>query len=42
MLYVRDRHLPRVADYTPRRVDDQQPDPVCYAVDANTELARAR
>lgn len=33
-LYARDRCLPRLAEYTPDRIEDERPDLVYYAVDA--------
>jgi len=39
-LYVRDHRLPRVADYAPERLDDERPDLVAYAVEANADPAR--
>jgi len=39
-LYVRDQRLPRLADYTPERIDDERPDLVYYKVEASAEPAR--
>jgi hypothetical protein len=39
-LYVRDQHLPRIADYAPERIDDERPDLVNYAVDAGEAVPR--